>query len=37
MIWLPENDGKLEIGRLITNLSIVLRVKKPTLPKEYIT
>ena len=36
MVWLPEDEGKAEIGRLITNLSIVLRMKKPNLPTEYI-
>ena len=36
MVWLPENDGKYEIGRIITNLSILLRMGKPNLPKEYI-
>ncbi len=36
MVWLPENDGKYEIGRVITNLSILLRMGKPNLPKEYI-
>ena len=36
MIWLPEHDGKPEIGRIITNLAILLRMGKPNIPEEYV-
>ncbi|MGE0171682.1 MAG: hypothetical protein AB7T49_02805 [Oligoflexales bacterium] len=35
-VWLPTNEGKQEIGRIVQNMALYLKQPKPNLPEEMI-